>query len=85
MIRSGRSKFCGKTPSWTEAKIVPVRPAVAAPNMNASSFSRFTGMLIISAASESSRSARHARPVREWLMNCSATTTTAKTPSESQR
>ena len=64
---------------------MPVRPAVAAPNMNASSLSRFTGMLISSAASGSSRSARQARPVRERLTKLSATTTTAKTPSESQR
>ena len=39
----------------------------------AMSFSRLTGMPIASAASGSSRSERHARPVREWLTKCSAT------------
>ena len=53
--------------------------------MNASSFSRFTGMLITSAASGSSRTARQARPVRDLLTSASATTTSVKTPSESQR
>ena len=42
-------------------------------NTNASSFSRLTGMLITSAARGSSRSARHARPVRESLTNMSRT------------
>jgi hypothetical protein len=44
-----------------------VNPAVAAPNMKASNFSRLTGMLIASAAKGSSRKARHARPVRDPL------------------
>ena len=45
----------------------------AAPQTNASSFSRLTGMLITSAARGSSRSARQARPVRESLTNMSKT------------
>ncbi len=45
----------------------------------ARSLSQFTGMLIACAASVSSLSARHARPVREWFASVSAakTTTTA--------
>jgi ribosomal protein L17 len=42
-----------------------VKPAIAAPKTKASSLRRFTGMLITSAASGSSRNARHARPVLE--------------------
>ena len=45
----------------------PVSPATPAPNANATSFNRLTGIPISSAASESSRSERHARPVREML------------------
>ncbi len=44
-----------------------------APNANAISLSRLTGMPISSAASGSSRSDRHARPVRESLRRRSAT------------
>ena len=65
MISSVTSKFCGKTPTWTAAKIVPVKPAIAAPMANASSFIRLTGIVMSSAASGSSRTARQARPVRE--------------------
>ena len=59
------SKLPGKTPTCSAAKSVPVRPATAAPNMKANSFSRLTGIPISSAASGSSRSDRQARPVRE--------------------
>ena len=60
---------------------VPVSAATAAPKAKLISFSQFTGMPITSAASGSSRSERHARPVREWLRKRSATNTTAKNPS----
>ena len=50
--------------------------------MNASSFSRFTGMLISSAASASSRSARQARPVRELLMNAQRDDDDREAPSD---
>ena len=44
----------------------------AAPTPTASSFSQLTGMLIACAASASSWSARHARPVRELFASVSA-------------
>ena len=40
----------GNTAPSTAALITPVSPAIPAPNANASNFSRFTGMLIASAA-----------------------------------
>ena len=55
--------------------------ATAAPKAKLSSFSQFTGIPITSAASGSSRCDRHARPVRDWFTNRSATKTTAKKPS----
>ena len=67
------------------AKIVPVRPAMAAPNMNARIFIRLTGMVITSAASESSRSARQARPVRDSFSRWRPTKTSVNTTSASQR
>ena len=59
----------------TDAKMHPARPAMPAPNANAISFKRLTGMLIASAASGSSRRARQARPVRDSLTKWSATRT----------
>ena len=66
MISVGTSKSAEKTAVLSAAKSVPVRPAIAAPNANAISFSRLTGIPISSAASGSSRSDFHARPVRDW-------------------
>ena len=72
MIRSGNENVSGKTLAFNEANSVPVSAATAAPKLNAISLSTFTGIPIASAASESSRSDRQARPVREWLMKWSA-------------
>ena len=72
MISSGNSKFCGKTLPFSAVVNVPVSAATEAPNANAISFSRLTGIPITSAASGSSRSERHARPVRESLRRWSA-------------
>ena len=80
-MSSESAKSCGKTPVPWAPKIVPVSPATPAPNMNAISFKRFTGMPIASAASGSSRSARQARPVRDSLTKWSAARTTTKKPS----
>ena len=63
----------------------PVSAATAAPHENASSFSQLTGMPIASAASGSSRSERHARPVRELFSSRSATNTTTKIASATYR
>ena len=68
----------GKTLAFNAATNVPVSAATAAPNAKLISFSQLTGMPITSAASESSRSDRHARPVREWLTKRSAMKTTTK-------
>ena len=59
--------------------IVPASAATAAPTPTASSLSQFTGTLIACAASESSWSARQARPVRDRFASVSPakTTTTA--------
>ena len=73
VIRSGNSKFCGNTLPFSAVANVPVSAATAAPNANAISLSRATGMPITSAASGSSRSERHARPVRESFRRWSAT------------
>ena len=81
MIRSGNSNVCGKTLPFSAVTRVPVRAAVAAPKAKAISFSQLTGMPISSAASESSRNDRHARPVRDSFTNRSAMNTTTKTAS----
>ena len=59
--------------------IVPASAATAAPSPTARSLSQFTGTLIACAASVSSWSALHARPVRERFASVSTakTTTTA--------
>ena len=72
MISSGNENVSGNTLALSDAKSVPVRAATAAPKLNAISLSMLTGMPIASAASESSRSERQARPVRESLTKCSA-------------
>ncbi len=59
------SKSVGNTLICCAAKIVPASAATMAPNANAISFTRFTGIVIDAAASGSSRTARQARPVRE--------------------
>ena len=60
---------------------MPVSAAIAAPNAKLISFSQLTGIPITSAASGSSRSERHARPVRERFTKRSATKTTTKNAS----
>jgi hypothetical protein len=81
VIRIGRAKLPGLTAVRTAAKMQPVTPAIAAPNANAISLRRLTGMLIASAASGSSRSARHARPVRDSLTKWSPARTSTTTAS----
>ena len=63
----------------------PVSPAIAAPSEKASSLSRLTGIPISSAASGSSRRARHDRPIRERESDQSAAATTTSAPSENQK
>ena len=78
MISSGNSNVWGKTLPFNAVTSVPVRAATPAPKAKAVSFSQLTGMPISSAASESSRSDRHARPVRDAFTKRSATKTTTK-------
>ncbi len=66
------SKSVGNTLICWAAKIVPASAATTAPKLNAISFTRFTGIVIIPAASGSSRTARQARPVREVSSRWSA-------------
>ena len=61
------SKSVGNTLTCWAAKMVPASAATIAPNANAISFTRLTGIVIDAAASGSSRTARQARPVREVL------------------
>ena len=72
-MRSGNEKVRGNTLALSAAKNVPVSAATAAPKEKLISFSQLTGMPITSAASGSSRSDRHARPVRDSLTSRSAT------------
>ena len=67
MISTVVPKFCGNAPVCTAAKMLPARPAIPAPKLNAMIFSRLTGIPISSAESGSSRDAFHARPVRDSL------------------
>ena len=64
-ISVGTSKSAANTAVFSPANSAPAMPAIAAPNENAISFNRFTGMPMSSAASESSRSDFQARPVRD--------------------
>ena len=60
-----KSNSDANTAVFAAAKTVPASPAMPAPQANAISFSRFTGIPISSAARGSSRSDFHARPVRD--------------------
>ena len=73
MIRSGNENESGKTLPLKAVTNVPLSAAIAAPKAKLISFSELTGMPITSAASESSRSERQARPVLERLTKRSAT------------
>ena len=75
----GVSKSVGNTLICWAAKMVPARAATAAPNANAISLTRFTGIVIDAAASGSSRTARQARPVREVSSSRSTPMVTART------
>ncbi len=77
-------KFWGKAPVCTAAKMLPARPAIPAPKLNAMIFSRLTGMPIISAARGSSREDFQARPVRLSLTKWRTTRTSATTASKNQ-
>ena len=85
MISSGNENVSGNVLAFSEAKSVPVSAATPAPKLNAVSLSRLTGMPIASAASGSSRSDRHARPVRDWFTKCSAAYATANTMTATYR
>jgi hypothetical protein len=78
VISRGNEKVSGNVLAFNEAKTVPVSAATAAPKLNAISLRRLIGIPIASAARESSRRERQARPVRDWLTKCSATYTIAK-------
>ena len=81
MIRSGNENDSGKTLAFNAPTNVPVSAAIEAPNAKLNSLSQLTGIPITSAASGSSRSERHARPVRERFTKRSRTKTTTKNAS----
>jgi hypothetical protein len=73
------SKSVGNTLVWSAAKMVPPNAAIIAPIANAVSFTRSTATVIDAAASGSSRTARHARPVREVSSSRSTTIVSTRT------
>ena len=84
-ISTAVPKFCGNAPVWTAAKMLPARPAIPAPKLNAMIFSRLTGMPISSAASGSSREDFQARPVLDSLRKWSTIRSSTTTPSRNQK
>ena len=72
-------KFVGNTLPCCAANSAPPRAPIAALKLNAITFSLLTGIVIADAASGSSRSARHARPVREVSSRCRSQAKTATT------
>ena len=73
------SKSVGNTLICCAAKIAPASAATIAPKAKAISLTRLTGIVIDAAASGSSRTARHARPVREVSSSRSTAIVTTST------
>ena len=73
------SKSVGNTLACWAAKMVPASAATMAAQANADSFTRLTGIVIAAAASGSSRTARQARPVREYSSSRSTAIVTTST------